>query len=231
MQHPLDNPVWHALIGPHANIAIGGGLARQYPHDIAPFSAIADATTDTYADLAADLPPGIEARLFRPTEEAALPGWETISSRPIIQMRAENVVAPDATWGQRLVELNAGDAQDMLRLAEITNPGPFGLRTHDLGTYIGYRHRGKLLGMGGERFRLSGFVELSAICVHQEARGRDLATAITSQLARMALVRGEKPFLHVFPDDPAAALYHRLGFRERVRLWVIWRRVVGVRPR
>jgi len=34
------------------------------------------------------------------------------------------------------------------------------------------------------------------------------------------------PFLHVFPENPAAALYRRLGFRERTRLWVIWRRVM-----
>jgi hypothetical protein len=31
-------------------------------------------------------------------------------------------------------------------------------------------------------------------------------------------------FLHVFPDNPAASLYARLGFSERARPWVIWRR-------
>ena len=39
---PLDNPVWYALTGPHANIAIGRGGARHYPRDKAPFSAIAE---------------------------------------------------------------------------------------------------------------------------------------------------------------------------------------------
>lgn len=70
MQHVLDNPVWHALIGPHAEQAIGRGLARHYPRDIAPFSAIADATSGAYADLAAELPAGLEAR-----EEPAPAGW------------------------------------------------------------------------------------------------------------------------------------------------------------
>jgi len=45
MQHVLDNPVWHALIGPHAEYAIGQGLARHYPRDMAPFVAIADAAS------------------------------------------------------------------------------------------------------------------------------------------------------------------------------------------
>ena len=67
MQHVLDNPVWHALIGPHAEHAIGQGLARHYPRDIAPFSAIADATSGAYADLGAKLPAGLEAPSERRT--------------------------------------------------------------------------------------------------------------------------------------------------------------------
>jgi hypothetical protein len=39
----LDNPIWHALEGPHCRHALGPGLARHYPRDIAPFSAIAEA--------------------------------------------------------------------------------------------------------------------------------------------------------------------------------------------
>jgi hypothetical protein len=41
MGHPLDNPVWHALTGPHAGVALGHGAARHYPRDMAPFSALA----------------------------------------------------------------------------------------------------------------------------------------------------------------------------------------------
>jgi predicted GNAT family acetyltransferase len=79
--------------------------------------------------------------------------------------------------------------------------------------------------MGGERLRLPGLVEISAIAVHPAARGAGLGAAVTMHLARQALARGETPFLHVFPDNPAIALYLRLGFRERARLWVLWRRV------
>jgi ribosomal protein S18 acetylase RimI-like enzyme len=229
MEHPLDNPVWHALIGPHATIAIGRGLARQYPHDIAPFSAIAGATATAYADLAAELPPGLEARLFRPTEEPAPLGWETVNSRTIIQMVAEEVAAPKLELQRALIELCATDQHDMLQLAGIARPGPFGPRTHMLGAYVGCRNHGELVAMGGERLRVSGCVELSAICVRAEARGKGFGAAITQHLARSALARGETPFLHVFPENPAAALYQRLGFRERARLWVIWRRFKGTR--
>ncbi len=138
MQHALDNPAWYALIGPHAELANGHGLARQYPRDVAPFSAIAEASAVAYADLAASLPRGLEARLFRPTDEPTPPGWQTISSRPIIQMVADAIEPPhDPSLGDFTV-LGADDASAMLELAEIAKPGPFGARTYLLGRYIGF---------------------------------------------------------------------------------------------
>jgi ribosomal protein S18 acetylase RimI-like enzyme len=226
MAHPLDNPVWHALTGPHAELAQGAGAARHYPRDMAPFSAIETAAPEAYADLARDLPAGLEARLFRPAEEAPPPGWAVISARPIRQMVAEatGLAAPHPQEAA-LRPLGPGDAADMLALAEVAKPGPFGLRTPHLGRYLGLRGPdGRLLAMAGERFRLPGHVELSAICVHPAARGRGLGAALTLRLAREVLARGELPFLHVFSDNPAAGLYARLGFRDRATLWVLWHR-------
>jgi predicted GNAT family acetyltransferase len=98
----------------------------------------------------------------------------------------------------------------MLALAEIAKPGPFGPRTGELGHYVGVRDSGgRLIAMGGERFHLPGYVELSAICVHPDARGKGFGAALTRHLARAALARGEVPFLHVYPNNPAAALYTR----------------------
>jgi ribosomal protein S18 acetylase RimI-like enzyme len=227
MLHALDNPVWHALIGPHADLARGSGLARHYPRDVAPFSAVADPSAAAYSDLAVDLPEGLEARLFRPAAEALRVGWEMMSARPIIQMIADNDVMPDTDLCGTLTTLGRDDANDMLALTEQANPGPFGARAHLLGCYVGYRDRGRLLAMGGERIRLPGLVELSAICVHRDVRGRGLGAAITSHLARAAQRRGETPFLHVFPENPAVALYQRVGFRERTRLDVIWSRPIA----
>ena len=228
-EHPLDNVVWSALTTVHAIHAEGSGLARQYPREMAPFAALAERSDAAYADLASILPPGLEARLFRPSEEAAPNGWETLSARPIVQMTAN--AAPQAGLDHSLVELGDEDVDDMLALAEAAKPGPFGRRTILLGAYVGIRGAGgrRLIAMGGERFRLPGFAEVSGICVHPSARGRGLGTAITAYLMRAALARGDVPFLHVFPDNPAARLYAKLGFVERARPWVIWRQPLNVR--
>lgn len=218
---PLDNPVWHALVGPHRVHAVGRGLALHYPRDMAPFSAIADTTAQAYADLAADLPAATEARLFRPSEEPLPRGWEQLQRTPILQMVAEG--APDIT-SQSIVDLVESDIDAMKALIAIAQPGPFGQRTLFLGRYLGIKHEGMLVAMAGERLRLPGYVELSAIAVHPEARGRGYAAAITAHLMRDALARGELPFLHVRLDNAAVNLYRRLGFRTRRELVVVWRR-------
>ncbi|MHB1218889.1 MAG: GNAT family N-acetyltransferase [Alphaproteobacteria bacterium] len=224
--HPLDNVVWAALTTVHAPFARGGGLARHYPRDIVPFSALAEPTTRAYADLAKDLPSGLEARLFRPYEEHAPPGWAAVSAEPIIQMIAEKSVAarPNPS-GAPIVPLSINDVPDMLALTDIAKPGPFLARTVLLGSYVGVREPGgRLVAMAGERFRLPGYVEISAICTHPDARGRGLARRLIHHLTEKVFKQGHVPFLHVFPDNPATILYMRCGFRERARHWVLWHR-------
>jgi ribosomal protein S18 acetylase RimI-like enzyme len=227
MDHPLNNPVWHALTsGPHATVAVGRGMARHYPRGMAPFSAIAEPDAGAYADLARDLPSGCEARLFRPSPGEPLPpGWAEISVRAILQMVCDASRLAASPEPDEATTLGEADIDDMLALAEATEPGPLGRHALALGRYLGIRRGGRLVAMAGERFQLAGYTELSGICTAPEARGQGLAHALTVALARAVLARGEIPFLHVFPGNaPAATLYQRLGFRTRRELFVVWRR-------
>lgn len=217
----LDNPVWHALTSPHRPYAIRRGTAAHYPRDMAPFAAIQEASDEAYADLARDLPPNAEARLFRPREEPLPAGWLQIDAFPMLQMVAVSEPGPIEAPIETLSE---ADVPAMMQLVAVAKPGPFGPRTIELGRYLGIRQAGRLVAMAGERMRLPGYVELSGICVHPGARGQGLAARLTRALMADAFGRGEVPFLHVRPENGAAGLYRRLGFMTRRELMVVWRR-------
>jgi predicted GNAT family acetyltransferase len=109
----------------------------------------------------------------------------------------------------------------MMALTELTKPGPFGPRTHELGTFLGIRIGGKLVAMAGERMKPGNYTEMTAICVHPDHRGRGYAQMLLGAVARQISARGEIPFLHVFADNSSAiALYQRQGMEIRRQLQV-----------
>jgi predicted GNAT family acetyltransferase len=104
----------------------------------------------------------------------------------------------------------------MLALTARTKPGPFGTRTHELGTYIGLRDRGKLVAMAGERLKVPGYTEISAVCTDPEHSGKGYAGLLITEIMHRIRERGETAFLHVRQDKVRAiSLYERLGFQLR----------------
>jgi predicted GNAT family acetyltransferase len=113
-----------------------------------------------------------------------------------------------------LVELGEADSPEMLALARLTEPGPFEAETWRMGRFFGVRRDGRLVAMAGQRMHPPGFVELSGVCTHPDARGEGLATRLTNHVTRAILAGGETPFLHAWADNTGAiALYERLGYR------------------
>lgn len=222
--HPLDNPVWHALRGPHARFAVQRGLALHYQREVAVFSAFDASSAQAYADLAVDLPAGVEARLVRREVDPLPAGWVEVDQIRLLQMM---VVRDDIDTieGPEVVPLGAAQADAAAALIDLTRPGPFGPRTLEMGRFIGVFEDGELLAMAGERMHLPGYIEMSAICTHPQARGRRLAEYLMRRVMHAAFARGERPFLHVLPDnEPAIALYRRLGFEVRAEMQYLWRR-------
>jgi ribosomal protein S18 acetylase RimI-like enzyme len=222
--HPLDNPVWHALRGPHARFALRRGLAVHYQREVTVFSAFDTASAQAYADLAMDLPAGAEARLIRREVDPLPSDWTEVNCIRLFQMMAERDTI-DVLDGPEVVQLVPAHAQAAATLVDLTKPGPFGPRTLEMGRFIGVLEDGELLAMAGERMHLPGYIEMSAICTHPQARGRRLAEHLMRRLMHAAYARGERPFLHVLPDNDAAiALYRRLGFELRAEMQYLWRR-------
>ena len=117
-----------------------------------------------------------------------------------------------------ILRLGQEDSPEMVALATLTKPGPFGRRTHELGTYLGIRCDGKLVAMAGERLKVPGYTEVSAVCTHPDHLGKGYARALMTEIMRGIREGGDIPMLHVRADNARAIeLYERLGFRTRLR--------------
>ena len=67
--------------------------------------------------------------------------------------------------------------------------------------YLGIQESGRLAAMAGERLRLDGCTEISAVCTHPDFRGKGYAPALIIALIERMTARRETPFLHVGDDN------------------------------
>lgn len=213
--HPLlDNIFWHALTGPQAHCASGAGAARRYAAGFSPIAAFANAERPDFDDLAPHCGP--DEHLYCGGWSGDAPsGWRIEAEATMFQMvwQAGTPAADDTLIA---VRLGAEHAPQALELATLTRPGPFGLRTIELGEYVGCFDGPRLIAMAGERSHAGTLREISGVCTHPDFQGQGLARRLMERLIRTQLQRGETPFLHVMRDNVGAhQLYQKMGFRDR----------------
>jgi predicted GNAT family acetyltransferase len=221
-EHPLDNPVWHALRGPQSRFLAPHSTEDlvHFDSEVSVFSAVDRIDDAIWKRIAELVGLGGICGLFRDEVPSLSKGWEEHFRGSCLQMVAEDLASPSSL---DVVRLGADDAPDMLALAELTEPGPFLLRTLELGRFIGLRRDGRLVAMAGERFRVPGFVEISAVCTHPDARGEGLAAQLTLNVAQSIREGGDEAFLHVLEDNEnAIRLYQKLGFTIRRKVDVVF---------
>ena len=214
MAHPLDRPVWSALTGRQAPLALGDARALRFDPAYAQFGAAADASPESLAALGGLNTSANGLGMIEAVDPPLPPGAVVRSKAAGVQM-----VAAALTGGGRPVAfepLGEADAAAMLALATLTVPGPFFERTHRLGDFVGVKVDGRLVAMAGERMKPEGFTEVSGVCTHPDHRGRGYAGALMRVVTQRILERGEQAFLHAYAANTGAiALYETLGFRVR----------------
>ena len=224
LHRALDNPFWSSLTTGHAHFALGGPLARRYPADISPIAGLAApeaaniAALETIVDIGDDM-----ATVARSTPR--LPAhWEILyESRLTQMMRSDKTPLPEGDVDAST--LGPADVLEMLALVELTKPGPFRLRTIELGTYIGVRQSGRLAAMAGERLWIDDFREVSAVCTHPDAQRRGYARALIARVVNAMMRAGQTPILHVeSANKRAIELYASLGFAQRSELSLLYAR-------
>jgi ribosomal protein S18 acetylase RimI-like enzyme len=186
---------------------------RRYPADVAPFLCMpAPPSGQDWRDAAELVAPG--AYVAVPAGGAAPPdAWRAVAAFDLVQMVGERVSGVDCV---EAIPLGAADVPEMMELVARTEPGPFLSRTIELGDYLGIRFDGALVAMAGERFRLDGWTEISAVCTSAEHRGQGLASKLVGALTARIQLRSQRVFLHVLSANAGAIrLYEELGFRVR----------------
>ncbi len=217
---------WHALSGPQADLATWSDDRRavRYRRGVSPICAVEDTDGQAWAALADLAGQRGVAALFRRDLGPSPPEWAELFREEVIQYVAESLPPPPPDLD--LVELGPADAEEMLALAVLTEPGPFSIETHRTGRYFGLRRNGALVAMAGERMRIGGWGEVSAVCVHPTAQRQGLGAALTLAAAKAITDRGDRALLHVRErNDAAHELYRKLGFAARTTITVgIFRR-------
>ena len=220
----LDNIVWESLAGPQARFSSGTATARRYARGFSAIIGFADAQNPDFDALVPFCDP--DEHFYVGAWTGPVPtGW---------QLHADTV-GHQMVWNGEMsandpelaaVPLDASHVPQMLELVKIRPPGPFAVRTRELGDYFGVFHGARLVAMAGERMQAGPLREVSGVCTHPEFEGRGLARRLIAKLVRRQMERGQFPFLHVMRDNVhAREIYTRMGFRlhQEVALRVVSR--------
>ena len=217
---PLASPVLTFLAGAGAPITLREAGALRLDPDFGLFAALADHRPESLEGMAAHVRAHGPALFMQTDAPPAVPGTKVATEAEGVQMVAEVVVerpSPDF----EIIPLTDADAPEMLALATLTRPAPFGPRTHELGDFVGVKRDGRLIAMAGERLRAPGMTEVSGVCTHPDHRGRGYAAGLMHHVAARIRARGETPFLHAYAANTGAiGLYETLGYRLRRRVLV-----------
>jgi GNAT superfamily N-acetyltransferase len=221
----LDNVIWHALSGPQARYSSGTDDVRRYVHGFSPIIGFANPANPNFRALSSLCAPN--ERLYTDVWSGPVPSnWQLDVESTMFKMIWDGET-PAADEAPEAVPLGKQHAHQALELASLTRPGPFGLRTIELGDYFGYFERERLIAMAGERLHAGALREISGVCTHPDFRRRGLAERLMRKLIRRHRLRGETPFLHVMRDNGGARrLYEQMGFRNYLETVV---RIIALR--
>jgi len=213
VKHLLENPVYNALSSVDAHFNLGNDRVKYFDEAVSPFAGFDEeykAGFDELHDLLAD---GRKILYAIPRPIDIPKGWKLSASIEGTQFVLDKYL-PQKEYAIEPVPLGKENAEEMVKLATLTKPGPFNTRTIEFGSYFGIFENGQLAAMTGQRLHLPGLSEISAVCTHPDHLGKGYAGILLHQQIGIILNTGNTPFLHVRSDNRRAIeLYERIGFK------------------
>src|ERR1700676_3157377 len=126
--HPLDNPIWQALITTHAGFAETCKAARKFPREVSVLAGFPEPTPENYAALADLLSRDETVGLFLQQPPDPPAPWPLVSTGPLLQMLCEinsfsYAARTNATGcNVEFIPLTQSNVPAMLPLTKMTNP-------------------------------------------------------------------------------------------------------------
>lgn len=217
----LDNPLGYSLHEVHQNKALKLEGLTFYDPNFCPFGA-SEVTPLNTRDLLA------YHKLCGP--------FFLIGEKPIVDAKAikckelvcDQMVLPsriDFTndMEEEIVLLEQPEQRkDLFALVNLVQPGYFKKRTAELGKYFGIYKDHQLVAVCGERMKMNGYTEISAIVTHPDHLRKGYAKQLIIKTTHQVFDEGKIPYLHVVETNSSAIqLYKKLGFyrRRKISFW------------
>lgn len=213
MEDLLHNPVYHALLSGDQHLSSGNEHVKFFEENVSPFAGFLAGYAYGFAELYEFLPSGRKILYAIPSSVTQPAGWQILHEIKGLQFVCKENIEIKNDFSN-IIPLTEIYVEEMMQLARLTKPGPFGTRTIEFGSYFGIFDQGKLVAMTGQRLHVEEHTEISAVCTHPDHTGKGYAFTLLQHQLQIILQQGQKPFLHVREDNKRAIdLYHRLGFK------------------
>jgi GNAT superfamily N-acetyltransferase len=224
--HKLDNPVWYALTEIHQPFAIGSDKLKRYQKTISPFLAFNEKANDVFEEL--DELIVKDEIFFIINELPQLPPNYIIEKKIICPQMIYHEPAGISLPDIPVRALNEQDDDKILALINEVFPGFYVRGTRLMGDYYGIFDNERLVSISGERLKMDGLTEISAVVTHPVYAGRKYAQKLVMHLVNKNREAGIIPFLHTEDTNQRAIrMYEHLGFitRKNIDVWKIKRTV------
>jgi predicted GNAT family acetyltransferase len=211
----LDNPVWYSLSESHQKFSVDYNDIKFYHPDYCAFGGFENIENiskhiDEYSALADNFfvvgaKPQLSARLTLKKELVCL------------QMIINDKI--DTEINENITVLTNDHADVLFQLVNLVQPGYFKRKTALLGNYSGLFKNGQLVSVTGERMKMNGFVEVSAVVTHPNHTGKGYAKQLIAHTVNNIFNQNKTPYLHVAETNTGAIeLYEKLGFTKRRKM-------------
>jgi len=214
----LNNPAWHSLNELHKSFAIGNDEIKFYQPHICLFGGI----DSKQADLISFLKNHNELDSFFVIGERPQTSGDFIIEKELVCLQMICSAPIEIEYTENIVHLNKTYEKELFNLVNFVQPGYFEESTSLMGGYFGIFKEDKLVAVTGERMKMFGFTEISAVVTHPDFTGKGFAKQLVTYTVNKIFDEGITPYLHVAETNTnAIKLYEKLGFttRRKISFW------------